>query len=103
MSTDVEVLEPGQLSLRDLADKANCEHSLAMQSGIAMVEHAINAGEALLGAQLQVPRGEWMQWMRENLTISTTTSAAYMRMARYKDRISNGEAKTLNEAHRILA
>jgi DNA-binding transcriptional ArsR family regulator len=83
----VEVLEPRQLSLSELADEANREHGHVVEAGAAMVEHAIRAGEALLAAQQQCEPKQWTAWLTEHWAAARVTALIYMRLARHQDEI----------------
>lgn len=89
--TDVavsEVLEPGQRSLRELADEANREHALVLEAGASMLEHAIRAGAALNAAKERVADGEWVQWLADNFADRSPASAnSYMRLSRYEHEV----------------
>lgn len=103
-ATTVEVLEPGQRSLRELADEANREHELARESGAAMVEHAIRAGEVLEEAsgQFESRRG-YKAWLAENFHASEHTSHLYRRLARYQNEVRASGAMSIAKASRYLA
>lgn len=94
----IEVL-PAAPPLDALAETARVEHLLVLQAGASMVDHAITAGEALLAAKMQVPKGAWGNWLRENFEPSDWTAKTYMRLAQHKDEVrANLEAPTLTEA-----
>jgi hypothetical protein len=80
-----EPVEAVGTKLARLAATANREHHLVIQSGQAMVAHAVAAGEALLEAKRIIDRGEWTRWLKESFEQSPTTANNYMRIARYKD------------------
>lgn len=74
-------------ALRTLAETANREHGLVMQSGAAMVEHAIRAGEALLQAREEIGDGDWGQWLLDIFAGSVSTAHNYMRVAIHQDAV----------------
>lgn len=77
--------------LADLAATANEEYRLCEQTAATPLQHAINAGEALLQAKEQVPPGKWGAWIAENFQGSRATARNYMRWAARKDELlSNG-------------
>lgn len=92
-----EVLEPGARSLRELADDAKREHGLVLEAGTAMMEHAINAGEALLALKPQVPVGTWRQWIEVNLPFAYATAHLYMRCFKHQDLIRESGWTRMNE------
>lgn len=92
-----------ELSTLDvLAATANREHRLVVQSGHAIVEHAILAGEALLEAKVLVGRGGWTRWLAEAFEQSPKTANDYMRIARYKEFVRESRPDGLNAATRLL-
>jgi hypothetical protein len=94
---DVVVL-PAGASLSDLAQTANREHELAREHGLAMVEHAIRAGEALLEAKAQVKHGEWLPWLDANFDASERTARGYMAIASNRQRVADLEEPSLRKA-----
>jgi transposase len=98
-----EVLEPGQRTLHELADGANHEHDLAVQSGVAMVEHAIRAGELLEEAFAQVVGTmPWPQWIAQNFRAAPETAALYRRMARYQDLVRGSGVTSITKAEKYM-
>lgn len=89
-------------TLDALAATANREHRLVVQSGRAIVEHAILAGEALLEAKTLVGHGGWCKWLEESFEQSPKTANDYMRIARYKDFVREVQPDGLNAASRLL-
>jgi hypothetical protein len=100
--TDVstEVLQPGELSLNELADVANREHEQAQTAGAAMVAHAIAAGEALERARQRVPDGQWGQWIADHFHGSWSLASTYQRLYHYRDEV--GDMASVNAARRHL-
>lgn len=97
-----EILEPGQLTLFELAEVANTEHRLCVQSAEGMAEHAIKAGEALNQAKAQVRRGEWLSWLRDNFVASEDTAEIYMKVARNSERARNVESSSIRGALKAI-
>lgn len=81
MSATPQVIES---SLGELASVAAKEHQAAMKKGLEMLSHAIHAGEALLAAREQVPRGGWLGWLEKHFPATPATANNYMRIAYYK-------------------
>jgi hypothetical protein len=82
----------------ELAEIANSEHALFMDSGRAMVEHAIRAGEALMAAKAQTPHGEWLPWVEANFHASERTARAYMRVYANRQRAADLAEPSLRKA-----
>lgn len=99
MTVALVVAEP---SLEELAATYNRECALAIEAGTAMIGHVIAAGEALLAARERVPRGQWMQWVLENIDQSPATVWQHMRIARYKERVLESQATSTKGALRLL-
>src|SRR5690242_14049867 len=99
----VEVLEPGDRSLRELADAANHEHDCAVQSGVDMVEHAIRAGELLEEAFERVEgRIPWPEWVAAHFRASAETASLYRRIARYQEHVRGSGVTSIARAARYL-
>jgi predicted transcriptional regulator len=99
MSTELVVAEP---TLEQLAATANREHALALEAGTAMMGHIIAAGEALIAARRQVPHGQWLSWLVENIDQAPCTVTQHMRLARKKDVVIDSQATTVKGALRLL-
>jgi hypothetical protein len=61
---------------------------------------AIEIGELLDRKKSELPHGSFGKWINENLIFSDRTARNYMQMYKNKDRIL--EAKTINEAYKLL-
>jgi DNA-binding transcriptional MerR regulator len=98
------VLTSQQLALRDmtlddLAQVVNEEHSqvqIALSHGVM---RAIRAGEALLEARERVPKGEWVSWIEDNLEVDRGIVKTYMRLAYYQEELlASGRGSSVKEA-----
>lgn len=90
-------------SLSELTEIANREHGLVLRAGTAMLEHAVNAGEALLAAKQHVPRGEWTDWLTDHFDgRSLVVGQQYMRLARHKRLVMAKQPTTIKGALRLL-
>ncbi len=85
-------MPPGELTKNELADVANREHRLAIESGNSMVEHAICCGEALIKAKAKLKEkeghGNWIEWLVENFEATKRTAQKYMLLASKTNRDS---------------
>jgi len=52
------------------------------------MEHAIACGDLLAKAKADVPHGQWLPWLRQNIDFSERTSQGYMRLARSPQRVA---------------
>jgi len=48
---------------------------------------ALDAGDALTAAKLQVPEGEWRRWLRANCFLSVRTAELYRQLAAHREQI----------------
>lgn len=90
-----DVLEPGELTLAELAAAANREHELVVAAGAAMVEHAILAGEALASARARCGYGDWAPWLDANFAGGDTTANVYIRLAHYQEAIRSEGVRSI--------
>ena len=103
------VIESETRSLSELARVIAEEDEAVRTSAASMIHHAIRAGEALLEAKKQVPRGQFQQWLIENFHSNPDAQwasahlYAYMRIARHKDYVLESGVSTLADARRILS
>lgn len=74
------------------------EHELAWNAGVAMLQHALAAGEALLEAKEIVPAGEWKAWLAANAPgdRGLWTCSAYMRLAYLREHVDPNLSFTAN-------
>ena len=70
------------VSLTDLAARINDEHKAAAGDLLSGIKHVIAAGEALLVARSKVQRGEWLDWIEANLTVTPRSVQMYMQIAK---------------------
>lgn len=82
--------------LIELANTINIEHRLAESAAVAAIEHARNAGEALIHAKQQVEHGRWLAWLGENCGCSDRTAQRYMRLAREWPRLVESNATSVS-------
>jgi hypothetical protein len=76
-----------QSSLDQLAAEIRHEHEECLLAAVSSLRHAIRAGDALLVARDQVPRGQWERWLDENVPDVRVMAKAYMRIATYRDAV----------------
>jgi hypothetical protein len=76
-----------------LAAEINEAHALAMQHAGEAVAQGIRVGHLLLEAKAKIPHGQWLPWLRANVTFSDRTAQSYMRIAhKSPPEIRNGAA-----------
>lgn len=79
----------GQAGAEELFQEANRWHSEFERRYNGSIQAAINAGEALLAAKRQVPRGKWMEWVSTHFVGSHDLANKYMRVADNSERVLN--------------
>jgi hypothetical protein len=99
--TAVEVLEPAQSTLRELADAARQEHEAGCRAAGDALTHWMNSGDALTAARHRV-EGPWHEWVETSVGVTSQTAASYMRLAHYRERVQNAEIKGVAEALKYL-
>lgn len=75
------------LSLITLASEINSEHENCNIAILDGLQHAIKAGELLLQAKELVNHGEWLPWLKSNVSFSERTAQNYMRVFQRKNEI----------------
>ena len=77
-------------SLADLAARIRIEHEAAAAALKDGAQHAMAAGDLLLEAKSLLKHGEWLPWLQAHFNISERTARLYMRLARHRETIQNG-------------
>lgn len=70
------------MSLNMLAQEIESEHANVISTARATLEHAIKCGYLLFHAKRKVKHGSWLQWLRDNTSISDRTARFYMQVSR---------------------
>ena len=66
-----------------LAKTIQAEHSAVVRAACGVVEHAIEAGEALIAAKDKLAsHGKWEGWLRKHCDLSERNAQIYMQLAR---------------------
>ena len=88
-------------SLADLAGRINAAHHLAMHHAGEALAQAIACGQMLFEAKSKVGHGQWLPWLRQNVTFGERSAQGYMRLAERAPELS--ESSTLRDALKELA
>ena len=80
------------LTLDRLGAEINEQHTLAIQHASKALEHAFTCGELLIEAKSKARHGQWLPWLRENISFSERTCQAYMRLVQRKRQIRSSAA-----------
>jgi hypothetical protein len=68
-------------NLDDLAAKIRNAHAAVGHAARDVLEHALNAGDALLKAKAAVPHGRWLPWLKSECDLSDRHAERYMLLA----------------------
>jgi hypothetical protein len=68
-------------NLAQLAEQINAEHASALSAARTALEHARRAGQLLAEAKKQCPHGQWLPWLKANVSFSERTAQKYLRLA----------------------
>lgn len=82
-------------NLETLAERINAEHRACEVAVNSALAHAMNAGEMLSAAKIQLPHGAFGPWLAENFAGSDRTARAYMRVSSRREEL---EAKRQSSA-----
>jgi hypothetical protein len=82
-------INPADLDLAGLARQINLHHAKVLEARTSVrsmqgseCAAAMNVGDYLIPANLQVDHGEWAGWLRKNTKLKLRTAARYMQLAR---------------------
>lgn len=98
----VEILEPGTLTLAELAAEANREARLAEEAAQTAVRHWVNAGEALLKVKAQIPASEWVPWLASNFEASPNWGQFCVRLATYRHVVEAEGVSSVRQARVLI-
>jgi hypothetical protein len=101
MAVAVEVVDKHELELREHSETIRREHEQVVAHGLAVIEHAIRAGDALIAAKAIIPPGQFRDWMDREV-LSVPMCRAYMRIARHKDIVQFQQPATISMALQLL-
>lgn len=98
----VQILQPGEMSLNELAVSANQEHRASQADALSAVQHAIAAGAHLRVARESCAPGEWTQWCEQRLEFSHATALLYIRISFFEDIVLEAGLTSISQAGRLL-
>ena len=75
----------GHNRLPALASAIKQAHEDATQASQRAFEHAREAGKMLIEVKEAVPHGQWLPWLKNNVSMSKRTAQAYMKLANLDD------------------
>lgn len=68
--------------IKQLFERANGAHGLAVKAARDLCQHMLDAGAALLEAKALCPKGKWKQWLAAHFKASARTAQRYMHLAK---------------------
>ena len=68
--------------LEELAAQINAAHFECEQALKAGLGHALKVGKLLVVAKQRLGHGNWLSWLKANVTFSDRTAQGYMRVAK---------------------
>jgi len=109
MGKAVAKKETGRLPA--LAKKIEGHHTAVYQALGYALDRAMKAGDVLNEAKSLVKHGEWLDWLKENISFSQTQAGKYMKLANNRPQVEQmaatkfalGENLPINEAVAYLA
>src|SRR5262249_7386802 len=81
-------------TLPTLADRINAAHAQCESATRSALEHAAEAGRLLTEAKAQAGHGNWLPWLKANVTCSERTAQVYMRIAARYEELTAGNPQT---------
>jgi phage N-6-adenine-methyltransferase len=82
------VVAIGGPRLHDLAQAIEHEHQATLGAFRTTLDHAIRCGELLIQAKAQVPHGQWLPWVKANLTLKLRQCQVCMRIAEKREALN---------------
>lgn len=73
--------------LARLAERVRKHHRYCHRRLVQSIEHALQAGQALLEAKELCCHGEWLPWLKDNCELHSRTAHRYMRFAKLHSQI----------------
>ena len=102
MSVATITADKASTDLSTLANKINHAHADTLTAARTTLEHARRVGDLLIEAKAAVPHGEWLPWMKENVTFSVATAGRYVKVAANWDQVNLSSVTNLTEATALL-
>jgi hypothetical protein len=88
--------KPTEIDDLDVLAKAVREHLQASASAAQnFLEHALDAGDALIRAKAQVKHGEWLPWLKL-CDLSEDNAERYMKLARHRAELNSAGVRNLS-------
>jgi hypothetical protein len=94
--------DPVIATLDALASEANEQHGFVERADASALEHAIQAGMAILEAKVILGYGELAPWIEANCAFSRRAASEYTRMAFHAEALRAANATTLTAARKVV-
>jgi hypothetical protein len=107
MSKSNSTPQTAQQDLNEIARRVRDAIAAAKAAHVTALHSALDAGNALIEAQAQVPRGQWRRWLKDNCLLSERTALLYVQLAHHRQdietEISRVPELSLRAARRLIA
>jgi len=97
---------PVRVRAPTLVHRIESAHRATVGAARTAIEHAIECGRLLAEAKALMRHGEWLSWVRGNLTFGVRQAQKYMRLAERADALPNansGAHLSINDALAVVA
>lgn len=95
---DTDSIQP-----KNPSNQINALHAEICDKARKSLVAAVRIGELLTKQRSELKHGQWLPWVRANLTFSDDTARNYMRVFSRRDEIPNSSEFGLTDAYRLLA
>ena len=85
------------------AEEINSLHAELNRFAVAAIDRAVRIGELLCREKEKTPHGEWLPWLKANISFSERTANNYMTVFRNRERLKSANVADLAEAYRMLS
>jgi hypothetical protein len=96
-------LETTNMIIKENISEIRALHASIMSAAKRSLDEAIRVGELLENCKTALPHGEWLGWVRDNLSFSERTARNYLRLFRNRDVLKSANVADLSEAYVLLA
>jgi Protein of unknown function (DUF3102) len=86
-----------------VAERANLAHSQIGKRDFGSIKRMIALGKMFYAEKRRLRHGEWLPWIRDNLTFSAQTAERYIRIYLCREKVLAAKPDTLAEALEAIA
>jgi hypothetical protein len=88
--------------LTNIPAEINRLHSEILDAAKTTIEKAIRIGKLLLEAKQNAGHGNWLAWIKDNISFDVRTAQRYIRVYEHRDLLKNDNVSHLSAAYRLL-